>query len=362
MKMKPVLIGAGLGLGVAALFVLDTVVDGGAFKTIEPHFAGSCTAVHGVVGAEDITIDQASGFAYISSHDRREWMRTGVSEGGIYRYRPGSMAAPLVMSHDMTAPFHPHGLSLWKNPTGGRDRLFVVNHPNKREGEVTMDNALSQVEIFEILDDSLHHIRSVKPSDGLSLNDVAADGPNSFYATIDKGSETSLGKVIETFGRLPRGGIARGNEFTITRMIGGLVYPNGIQVSDDGSMVLVAETTGRRVLAYDRAEDGALSLRAEFDTGTTLDNIEWGEDGSIWIGAHAVALKFPRHAKDGANRSPSQVLRLEFDGTSFAMEEIYLNDGEPLSGSSVAAPAGNRFLIGGVFDPLILDCGPREAD
>lgn len=362
MRKKPLIIGAGVVLGAAALFVLDTVIDGGAFKTIEPHFAGSCTAVQGVIGAEDITVDHASGFAYISSHDRREWMRTGVSEGGIYRYRPGSMAAPLVIPHDMTTSFHPHGISLWKNPTGGRDRLFVVNHPNKGDGEVTMDNAGSQVEVFEILDDSLRHIRSVKPNDGFSLNDVAADGPDSFYATIDKGSETPFGKVIETFARLPRGGIARGNEFTVTRMVGGLVYPNGIQVSDDGGTVLVAETTGSRILAYDRADDGGLTLKAEFDTGTTLDNIEWGEDGSIWIGSHAIALKFPGHAKDAANRSPSQVLRLTFDGTAFDMEEIYLNDGEPLSGSSVAAPAGNRFLIGGVFDPMILDCGPKEAE
>ncbi|WP_417465431.1 SMP-30/gluconolactonase/LRE family protein [Kordiimonas sp.] len=361
MNKKPLLIGAGALVGAAVLFVLDTVIDGGAFKTIEPHFEGTCTAVHGVVGAEDITVDHTSGFAYISSHDRREWMRTGESEGGIYRYRPGSMAAPLEIAHDMEMPLHPHGISLWKNPNGGPDRLFVVNHPNKTEGDVTMDNAGSQVEVFEVMDDRLRHIRSVKPDEGFSLNDVAADGPDSFYATIDKGSKTQLGKTLETFGRLARGGIARGNEFTATRIMGDLVYPNGIQVSGDGRTVLVAETTGSRILAYDRADDGTLSLKAEMDTGTTLDNIEWGEDGSIWIGAHAVALKFPGHAKDGANRSPSQVLRLTFDGEAFEMEEIYLNDGEPLSGSSVAAPAGNRFLIGGVFDPLILDCGPKEG-
>jgi len=38
------------------------------------------------------------------------------------------------------------------------------------------------------------------------------------------------------------------------------------------------------------------------------------------------------------------------------VEEIYLNDGNPMSGSSVGAAYKDRLLIGSVFEPFILDC------
>jgi len=34
---------------------MDTIIDSGAYKTIEPHFSGSCMKVKGVIGTEDIT-------------------------------------------------------------------------------------------------------------------------------------------------------------------------------------------------------------------------------------------------------------------------------------------------------------------
>ncbi|WP_262690358.1 SMP-30/gluconolactonase/LRE family protein [Kordiimonas aestuarii] len=351
-----IMLGTGLVVVIVAGFVLDTLYDGGAFRTIEPHFDGKCEKIAGAVGAEDITVDPDTGLAYISSHDRRLWMRTGETEGAIYRYRAGSLASPLEFPHDFDGQFHPHGIGLWKNPAG-HDRLFVVNHPNSGQSGSKMDSSLSQVEVFEVLEEGLRHVRTVKPDGGYSLNDVTPDGPDTFYASIDRGSETTLGRTIETFARLARGGIARGDESGIRRIKGGLVYPNGISVSPDGNHLIVAETTGGRLLAYEIGDDGdRLELVAEADAGTASDNVEWAEDGSFWIGAHPNALAFPGHAKDERSRSPSQVLRVTFDGNSFGIEEVYLNDGNPISGSSVAAPMGNRFLLGSVFEPFFLDC------
>ena len=39
-----------------------------------------------------------------------------------------------------------------------------------------------------------------------------------------------------------------------------------------------------------------------------------------------------------------------------AVEEMYLDDGRIISGSSVAAASGNRVLIGEIFDDGFLDC------
>ncbi|WP_417449975.1 SMP-30/gluconolactonase/LRE family protein [Kordiimonas sp.] len=351
-----IMLGTGLVVVAAAGVLLDTLYDGGAFREIVPHFDGRCEKVMGATGVEDITVDRDTGLAYLSSHDRRRWMRTGEAEGHIYRYRAGSMAQPLEFPNDYSGSFHPHGIGLWKNPAG-HDRLFVVNHPNSDEAGSRMDSSRSQVEVFDVLEDGLRHVRTVKPDGDYSLNDVTPDGPDTFYASVDRGSSTSFGRTLETFGRLARGGIARGDASGIWRVEGDLTYPNGISVSPDGRYLMVAETTGNRVLAYRRrGEDGSLERIAEANLGTASDNIEWAEDGSFWIGAHPVALAFPAHARDAANRSPSQVIRVRFDGTGFESEEIYLNDGDPLSGSSVAAPIGNRFLLGAVFEPFFLDC------
>jgi arylesterase/paraoxonase len=362
-RRSKILVGAGVFVAVGGIFLLDLLIDGGAFRTIEPHFDGVCEKVGGVVGVEDITFDHEGGFAYLSSHDRRTWMRTGVAEGGIYRYRAGSLASPLEIPHDYSAPLHPHGIGLWKNPEGP-DRLFIVNHPNGGEGSLDMSESRAEVLVFDILEDRLHFVRKVSSEEGYSLNDVVPDGPDTFYASIDMGSRSKAMRTLETFGRLPLGGIARGNDVHIWKIEGGLTYPNGLAVSPDGDYLMVAETTGNRILAYrrDAADGAALDLVAEVDAGTASDNIELAADGSYWIGAHPVALAFPDHKKDAANRSPSQAIRFTFDGSAFDIEEIYLDNGDPISGSSVAAPMGEHLLIGSVFEPFFLDCtrGPRE--
>ncbi len=364
--LPKILLGVGVIVLLIAAFVLNLLIDGGMFRDIHPHFDGSCTRVEGVVGAEDITYDAESGFAYISSHDRRTWMRTGKAEGGIYRYRAGAYAHPLEIPHDYDGVFHPHGIGLWKNPAGP-DRLFVVNHPDGGEGGgeagADMSESRSEVLVFDVNEDHLHHVRTVRAEEGFSLNDVVPDGEDSFYASIDMGSTTPLGRTIEMFVRLPRGGIARGNAFGIWRVESGLTYPNGLALTPDGAHLIVAETTGGRLLAYRRdGKDGSRLTRvAEKHAGTASDNIERAADGSFWIGAHPVPLAFPGHKKAAENRSPSQVLRVTFDGAAFTVEEIYLNDGDPLSGSSVAAPVSDHLLIGSVFEPFFLDCTRAPA-
>ncbi|MCJ9428624.1 SMP-30/gluconolactonase/LRE family protein [Kordiimonas marina] len=345
---------------VAAGYAYDMMSDAGVFRTLHPHFSGKCTAIGGVVGVEDITID-GGGIAYLSSHDRRLWMKTGKADGAIYLYRAGSHAEPIKLPNDYKKPFHPHGLSLWKGRDGAPDRLFVINHPEESQKAMDPSTITSQVEIFDIRDDGLHHIRTMKPDENYSLNDVVAVGPDTFYASIDKGSLSAIGKKLELWGRLPKGGIAYGTINGMRFLKDGLTYANGIQASRDGKWIFVSETTGQRVRAYARdAETGALTEKASVDIPSGLDNIELADDGTLYIGAHPKLFAFTAHAKDPAKRSPSQVWKVSFDGKAFGKpKEVYLSDGNPLSGSSVAAPYKGGMLIGGVFDPLILDCDAR---
>ena len=353
MKAKKLLIGSGITLVLMGGLLLETLQSAGVFRTIEPHFSGTCTRVNGVIGAEDITIDSATGLAYISAMDRRALNATGKYDGGIYKYTPGSFQDPVKMEIDISENFHPHGIGLWKNENGN-DRLFVVTHPPQ---ELDPSIATSQVDVFEIDDDRLLHIRTIKPGTPVGLNDVTAAGSNSFYASIDQGSVTPLGQTLETYGRLARAGVMFGKDDQMTQVLGDLIYANGVQVSADKSTLYVAETTGKHLSAYSiNAATGALSLQIDQPINSGLDNIEIDEAGNLWVVGHPKTFDFLAHAGDAAKRSPSQIFKVNVSEKTMKATEIYLNDGNPISGASVAAPIGGRFLVGSVFEPFILDC------
>ena len=356
MKKKTLLISTAVVALAATGFIFDTLSSAGVFLSIDPHFSGQCTRVNGVTGAEDITIDPVTGVAYISAMDRRTLAATGAYKGGIFLYSPGSYETPEKLSTDISNPFHPHGISLWKSDSG-LDRLFVVNHPPSSQAPDKPARALSQVDVFEVRDTGLKHLFVTKPERPISLNDVAATGPETFFASIDKGSETDLGKQLELYARLPRSGILYGSGTNSKQVLSGFVYANGVQTNSDGSVLYVAETTGKRLSAYQiNRSDGALTLIGEEKINSGLDNIEVTADGSLYVVGHPKTFAFLGHAGDSEKHSPSQVFVAERDGDRFQVQEIYLNDGTLMSGASVAAPYEGGFLIGSVFEPFILDC------
>src|SRR5579883_2273071 len=65
----------------------------------------------------------------------------------------------------------------------------------------------------------------------------------------------------------------------------GLIFPNGIVLSRDGRTLIVAETLGRRLTAFDVAADGTLSnQRLYAATGNAApDGIALDAEGGVWI-------------------------------------------------------------------------------
>ena len=117
--------------------------------------------------------------------------------------------------------------------------------------------------------------------------------------------------------------------------------------------------TGLEVRMYDRdPASEALAFRQAIPLGSGPDNIEIDEHGDLWIGSHPKLLRIEAHRDDSTTLSPSQVLHVTPDGK---VDEVYLDDGSTISGSSVAAVRGNRLLIGEIFDEGFLDC-TRASD
>jgi arylesterase/paraoxonase len=327
-------------------FVGKTLLDSGYFKTIKPHFNGTVQVVEGITGAEDLTIDQETGLAFLSSDDRRSNRAGKFVQGAIYTLDlKQTSPLPQRIPGDLPRDFHPHGISLFKT-TDGRKLLFVINHSKGKQ----------LVEIFEFDGKKLLHLESIKHSLITSPNDILAVGKRSFYISNDHGYPRGFQRMAEEYLRLPLANVIYFDGQKASVAADGIVYANGINMSTDEQTLFVSSTIGQKILVYKRdAFSGRLTEEDEIPCQTGVDNIEKDGQGNLWVGCHPQMLAFVAHAKDVNKRSSSQVLKISYAGKKkYQLEEIYMNDGNPISGSSVGAVYGNQMLVGAVFDSKVL--------
>ena len=338
----PVLVIGGLGV--------KTFYDAGEFKVLTPHFNGQANTIDGVLSSEDITIQPQMAMAFISSDDRRaHWSGEGQArQGAIYGFDLNAANPQLVnLTEDFPRQLNPHGIGWWMAPSGDLS-LFVVNH--RDDGHF--------VEIFDYRDGQLAHRQSVSGGLMHSPNDVLPVGPDAFYVTNDHGNASELGRMAEEYLQLARSYVLYYDGKNFRKVAEKLAYANGINTSPDGRTVYVAATVDQKIFVYDRdLNSGELSPRDTIEAGTGVDNIEIDQRGNLWIGCHPKLLTFVKYSKDPGALSPSQVIRVDIQASGqYDIKEIYLNNGRPLSGSSVAAVFKDKLLIGSVFDERFLLC------
>jgi len=336
--------------------VVAAMYSANQFRSVEVTGNVACTAVTGVVGAEDIVVDLGRNRAFVSVDDRRAALAGQPVRGRIAMI---DLSAPDLAPVDVTPAqpetFHPHGISLWTDPASGERSLFVVNHIQGGLNEI----GISRVEIFGIeADGRLVPRGGVIGAEMNSPNDVLAVGPNQFYASNDHGSTTGLGIMLENYLQLPRANVVYYDGKGFTRVADGIRFANGLGLSPDGRQLYVAETTGFAIRTYDRNPDsGRLTYRSSTPVDNGVDNIDMAPDGSLWVAGHPRLLDFVAHAGDAGKLAPSEVVRLTPAAGGLTVETIMTDTGERLSASSVAAYAGpGRFLLGAVFDAKLLDC------
>jgi arylesterase/paraoxonase len=344
-----------LVLGIGA-FTYRTLRDAGAFITLEPHVDGVCEHVPGVVGSEDVTIHPRTRIAYISSSDRRSAVAGRPHPGGIYAYDLDRRTSGFEnLTPDRGLDFQPHGISLVVG-ADGRETLFVVNHPGLAGREPA-----HTIEVFDLVNGALRHRKSIRDAEHLIMpNDIVGVDAERFYLTNTHANPPGAAQTVETYLKLSGARVVFFDGHAFRTAIEDLTFPNGINLSADGRSLYVAAMTLRSLRVYDRDPvNEALSFRDEIFVGSGLDNVEVDAGGALWIGAHPQLLKVGPHGADPANRSPSQVVRV--DPASGAVREVYLDEGE-FSGSSVAAVRGRRLLVGQIFDDGILDCTLSTAE
>jgi len=97
----------------------------------------------------------------------------------------------------------------------------------------------------------------------------------------------------------------------------GLRFPNGMAIAPDGRTLIVAETMGCRLSAFDIAADGSLSNRsvyARLPQDTRPDGIALDAEGAVWL-----ASPEGRYAVMRVREGGEIVERLELDTHAYAV-------------------------------------------
>lgn len=336
--------------GLGTLYVLNR---GGAFRKLEPHFAGNCESLPLSASAEDMTVDRERGFVYLSYLDRQSLVKGDGRnvQGTIMRLDLNRQ--PLMVEDallDRPAHLRTHGLSLYIDPAGKRS-LFVINHPRNRGTEPEL------VEVFdEVLPGQFRHRETFSSPLFNSPNDVTAIGPRQFYVANDKVLSGGFAGGLQQLG-IGGSPLTYFDGSTARVVLGDIASGGGLNVSADGGTLYVSETSAQRLRVLERnPADGSVREKARIALPTSPDNVDVAEDGSLWVTGHANTVKLIQHFISG-KPAPTQVLRVVPDNNgSAASEEIYLNAGEQISAGSVGVTYGKKLLIGSITARQILVC------
>ena len=334
------------------LFSIKTVVDAGEFKTITPHFDGSCDSIYGLEGPEDIILLNDT-TAIISADPRRikdkntsfysyENKNSYSKQGSIFRYNINTREL-YDLTSELEFEFHPHGISIVESDNN--IYLNAVNHTSNGNSVIS----------FSLVDSRLVFIKEISSPLLVSPNDLVMINENQFYITNDHRNNNTMRKLVEDYLQLSTSNILfyDGNNFKISK--NKLKYANGINISKDFKKLYVSETLGKRIRVYNRnILSNDIELVEIIKVNSGVDNIELDQNGNLWIGSHPKLFDFSRHAKDKNHLSPSQVIVIS--DHSYKITEVFLSDGSDMSGSSVAAIYDKNLLIGSVFEDHFLHC------
>jgi sugar lactone lactonase YvrE len=113
---------------------------------------------------------------------------------------------------------------------------------------------------------------------GPEANDMVVDAAGRAYvSTID----------FMAFADMPHTNLVRVDpNGSVTTAADGLSFPNGLVVTPDGSMLIVAESWAHRLTAFDLLPDGSLANRrvwAELAAGCAPDGIALDAEGAVWV-------------------------------------------------------------------------------
>lgn len=326
------------------LFIGYTMSSTGFFRTIAPKFNGEIVQKISITGAEDIMVSRKDSFALISATDRANIAQQPEREGGLFLLDLRTdKYTPIPLTNTFTKPFEPHGISFFKKGDGYK--VMAINHTN--EGH--------SIEVFQLQGSTLKHTQSLRHSSMIQPNDLVMLDAHRFYFTNDHGYTKGLGKLIEEYTGLALSNVVYFDGENYTEVAKGIAYANGINFDAKRNLLFVASPRKFLVKVFIREADGSLSFVEDIPCGTGVDNIEFDEAGNLWIGSHPNLLRFAAYSQGKKETTPSEIIKISYRAKGdYSIETIYLEDGEEMSGSTVAAVFGDLIFTGNVMDEAFL--------
>jgi arylesterase/paraoxonase len=211
------------------------------------------------------------------------------------------------------------------------------------------------IEIFKLKDLELTHIKTLENDLVSTPNDIVLLDEETFYLTNDHKFKTGFMRIIEDYMGLSISNVIFYDGKKFVEAAKGISYANGINYDKNRNLLFVASPRKFEIKIYERENNNSLTFIEDIYCGTGVDNIEFDLENNLWIGAHPNLLHFNSYASGYNNASPSEIIKLQyFRKEDYKLETVYLENGEEMSGSTVAAPFGNLILMGNVMDDHFL--------
>ena len=317
----------------------------GYFRSVENAFAGTIIQKVKRPGVEDMQISYADDFMLFSSDDRASRRDGNPKQGHLYYLdltKPSF--EPLPLTTDLKIPFYPHGISMVRTAEHAY-RVYAVNHVDGRHS----------IEVFDLQQDRLTHIQTLKDTSMISPNDIVALDGERFYFTNDHGYTQGLGKLGEEYLGWAASNVVYYDGQGYREVADGIAYANGINLDRERGLLFVASPRDFLVKVYEVTANGALEFIEDVACGTGVDNIEFAPDGKLWIGCHPSLLAFTAYAKGNAPIAPSEIITIDYKGKGdYSIESVFLDDGNQMSAATVATVYNDFIFVGNVMDDHFL--------
>jgi len=350
MKIRPILLGAGILFVATAIGSVALINSLNGFETVAAYSGPTCAKVPGIVGAEDIVPDYQRGIADVSSNDRRAALAGDEQPGAIYLLdlnNPRRSQAVKMSGTENLASFHPHGADLLE--VEGERYLFVLSHRAHEKPDEGHD-----VYVFQIEGTRLNLVNHVDHAGIRSPNDIAAVSLSKFYFTNDRGFTSPTGNFLEIGLALETSDVSffDGEQPVLMDQ---MAFANGIAFDRTRDKVYVTALREGAVRVYARdPQTNGLTQTGTLPGGGAPDNVTLDEGGDLWTASHENLMALTDHMADGSALSPARAFHT--DPHSGETELVYEDDGRQLSAISVIVPTDTKLLLGAIFDDGILVC------
>ncbi len=317
----------------------------GYFRKVENSFAGSIEKKVALPGVEDMQISYEDDFILFSSDDRASRRDGNTRQGHLYYMDlTNTKFEPIQLTTDLKIPYFPHGISMVRT-ADHLYRVYAINHVGNEHS----------LEVFDLHNDSLAHIQTLKDVSMISPNDIVALDKERFYFTNDHGSTKGLAKLGEEYLGWAASNVVYFDGNGYREVAADIAYANGINLDLERNLLFVASPRDFLVKVFHIKERGNLDFIEDVDCGTGVDNIEFTPDGKLWIGCHPSLLAFTAYAKGTKPISPSEIITIDYRKKGdYSTKIVYMDDGRNMSASTVAAVYNDFIFVGNVMDDHFL--------